>query len=665
MRLISSMHLGYLSAVFAFASGCASPAPEATDVAEVEQALTLYCAGKANGTACNDYDPLTQNDTCQGGVCVPGAIPGSPRAASPDISNYPSTCVKAKTTYSVLVKTGDAANADTSAAVTLQLTGDTSSGRTTTATLQLGNGNLARNSKFFKSFSSVTSVGELAQLKLTQNKAGTSPSWLVDWVEVQDSCSGRRYRFDLHRWLGKDNAAEPLTSVTTPASTGGSVHKVKVRPVFLAPSDAVHTTATPNGNGILNVGVGYGRGCTANLDQNGYVEPVSGYGGPVTTSEWSDMIRVMKVVQNQWEKLLGVAAGKAFELDIPPTPMVVSCRNDAYLTAVSFNHLADELLKIEGSDRYDSNTIFVIVYWRPIGANPYYSAGGRPFNGAPGTGGGGLFFDFYDFRYDPGFLSTLTHELGHTMGLTHVDAYGLDMNTNDSVMSYNPAHHSIDKFTPSATPGIILDVERAKLVANKDVLPFYTIDAATMARGQATTGYTTNLGPMAAPLSEVDGQGYRILDANNNVISGPDAATYTLSDAVYNCQNPMGFDQTYTYQFNSASYRRICKGYELYFNGQRVGYEKTWGMGAGIDNCIWNLVNNPTLNPTCYFNDVSITAYAQTVRATPNTSANLFEYDKRIVYQIPFSPTATRCSAIGASTQQNLFACFLGTAHVW
>lgn len=665
MRLNSSIFVGCLCVMFGLPSGCASPAPDPTEVAEAEQALTLFCAGKANGTACNDYDPLTQNDACRSGVCVPGAIPGSPRVGSPDVATYPSTCVKAKTTYSVLVRSGDALNADTRAAVTIQLTGDTSSGRTTTSVLQLGNGTLARNSTFLKTFSNLTSVGELAQLKISQNQAGTSPSWLVDWVEVQDSCSGRRYRFDLHRWLGKDDAAEALASVTTPASTGGSVHRVKVRPVFLAPSDAVHTTATPNGSGVLNVGVGYGRGCAANQAQNGYVEPVPGYGGPVTTSDWSDMIRVMKVVQSQWEKLLGVAAGQAFALDIPPTPMVVSCRNDAYMTAVSFNHLADELLKLEGSDRYDSNTIFVIVYWRPIGSNPYLPPGGRTFNGAPGTGGGGLFFDFFDFRYNPTFLSTLTHELGHAMGLTHVDVYGLDMDTNDSVMSYNPTHHSIDKFTPSPTPGTLLDVERAKLVANKDVLPSYTLDAATMARGQATAGYTTNLGPMLAPLSEIDGQGYRILDANKKVVSGPETATWTLSDGVDHCQSVMGFSQAYTYQFNSTNYRRICKGYELFLSGQRVVYEPTWGMGLGIDNCVGNLVNNPTLNPQCSFNDVDITSYAQSVRATPYPAATLFEYDKVIVYPMPFGPTSARCAAIGASSGQNMFACFLGNTRVW
>ena len=186
MRLNSSIFVGFLCAISELPSGCASLALDPTEVAEAEQALTLFCAGKANGAACNDYDPLTQSDTCRGGVCVPGAIPDSPRAGSPDVASYPSTCVKAKTTYSVLVKSGDAPNADTRAAVTIQLTGDTSNGRTTTPALQLGNGTLARNSTFMKSFSNLTSLGELAQIKISQNQAGTSPSWLVDWVEVQD-----------------------------------------------------------------------------------------------------------------------------------------------------------------------------------------------------------------------------------------------------------------------------------------------------------------------------------------------------------------------------------------------------------------------------------------------------------------------------------------------
>ena len=36
------------------------------------------------------------------------------------------------------------------------------------------------------------------------------------------------------------------------------------------------------------------------------------------------------------------------------------------------------------------------------------------------------------------FLATLIHEMGHAFGLTHVDCHGYNMDTNGSLMSYNP-----------------------------------------------------------------------------------------------------------------------------------------------------------------------------------------------------------------------------------
>jgi len=75
----------------------------------------------------------------------------------------------------------------------------------------------------------------------------------------------------------------------------------------------------------------------------------------------------------------------------------------------------------------------------------------------------------------PNVQSTLQHELGHAFGLPHVDAYGYDMGTNDSIMSYNPAHHS-RFFNPSPNPGCLIPEDMRGLDFNKWAFPNYRFD---------------------------------------------------------------------------------------------------------------------------------------------------------------------------------------------
>jgi len=99
-----------------------------------------------------------------------------------------------------------------------------------------------------------------------------------------------------------------------------------------------------------------------------------------------------------------------------------------------------EILRARHQDRYSSNNIFVIVYVRakPREAGMKIFAGGRTFNGAPNTGGGSLELELTNILYDdsPGFQAALIHELGHTFGMVHPDAYGYDIHNNGSNMSY-------------------------------------------------------------------------------------------------------------------------------------------------------------------------------------------------------------------------------------
>ena len=105
---------------------------------------------------------------------------------------------------------------------------------------------------------------------------------------------------------------------------------------------------------------------------------------------------------------------------------------------------------------------FIIIMNRkdevPIG-------GGRPINGGYNEGGGVVVMSQYAFNSVGNVQSTVRHETGHAFGLLHVDALGYDMKTNDSIMSYNPAHHT-DRFKESAHPGILIPENVESLALN-------------------------------------------------------------------------------------------------------------------------------------------------------------------------------------------------------
>ena len=94
--------------------------------------------------------------------------------------------------------------------------------------------------------------------------------------------------------------------------------------------------------------------------------------------------------------------------------------------------------------------------------------GGRPFNGGFNTGGGIVKLSSHALTKSPNFQSTLQHELGHSFGLLHVDAYGYDMKRNNSIMAYNKLHHT-KKFKPSKHSGQLIPEDIRGLALNSHV----------------------------------------------------------------------------------------------------------------------------------------------------------------------------------------------------
>jgi len=135
-----------------------------------------------------------------------------------------------------------------------------------------------------------------------------------------------------------------------------------------------------------------------------------------------------------------------------------------------------EVLDALGQNRFSTPYIFLIVVMNPAGNFPV--PGGRPLNGGLNTGGGMMMTPSRGLDEDQNLQSTVQHELGHSFGLLHSNAYGFDQKTHVSVMSYNKAHHTRG-FLPSETPGVLAPEDIMALALNRRAFPNLFFDPLT------------------------------------------------------------------------------------------------------------------------------------------------------------------------------------------
>ncbi len=159
--------------------------------------------------------------------------------------------------------------------------------------------------------------------------------------------------------------------------------------------------------------------------------------------------------------------------------------------------MVGEMLRDLNINRYNCPYVLLLLVMNPKDDFPV--GGGRPLNGGVNTGGGVIQLSSFALDRIPNFQSTLQHELGHAFGLPHVDAYGYDMASNDSIMAYNRKHHT-KEFTPSETPGKLIAEDLRALALNQRVFPKLRFDPTKdMPSGYSLAGRIVPLGPMKIP----------------------------------------------------------------------------------------------------------------------------------------------------------------------
>jgi hypothetical protein len=221
---------------------------------------------------------------------------------------------------------------------------------------------------------------------------------------------------------------------------------------------------------------------------------------PPTEDQKAQLQKHLKWAQTRYREML---KGRDTFTIAPGDPLVFDAkfRGPEYDTMPegAAPQLVSEVLEALHLTRFNAHYCFVIVLMNTRNEKP--TPGGRCLNGGYNTGAGMLATSswcIFDKNSGPNLQSTLQHELGHSFGLPHVDVYGYDMETNMSIMSYNPKHHT-DGFTPSLTPGILIPEDIRGLAFNKRVFPHLYFDPRTDLPAGYKLGRVVCLGPQNIP----------------------------------------------------------------------------------------------------------------------------------------------------------------------
>jgi len=192
--------------------------------------------------------------------------------------------------------------------------------------------------------------------------------------------------------------------------------------------------------------------------------------------------------------------GDTFEMAQPKVEIVRGAKPLDFYRAPPERGAPDivaELLAHFRVSRFENPYVFCILLANSRDSFP--EGGGRTINGGYNSGGGMMYIASGELHRNKHFQATLQHELGHSFGLAHPDAYGYDIRTSPSLMSYNPAHFT-EGFQPSPTPGILAPEDLRGLAMNDRAFAKTTFHPRRdVPDGESLSPRIVPLGPMTLP----------------------------------------------------------------------------------------------------------------------------------------------------------------------
>ena len=312
-----------------------------------------------------------------------------------------------------------------------------------------------------------------------------------------------------------------------------------------------------------------------------------------TVQEKTDLSRHLSLAQSRYTEMLkGRDTFKISNL----SPTVYHSPNNLTYFKYGDNEgtgrVAFEMMSYLNATRSNMHYVLLIIMIDPEERYPTGSA--SPINGRIGYGGGMVFMSVYELnnRIDKqyaSFQSTVQHEMSHAFGLPHIDVYGYDMNTSDSIMSYNPTHHW-DGFIPPAKQGIFIPEDIRGLAMNKLVFSNLYFDPKIDVPAGYDLKEQITLGAMSFSTERT---GYQLFFDGQMVGHESD---WNGNQAVANLAGNIKKypDKKVTGKYGNHDIIIEGTGYELYFDGQRVGHEPNWTYEEGTYNLRANRHDQPS-----------------------------------------------------------------------